>query len=314
MKNPGMAVWMVLAAALAAAPAFSQGLSNHGQAVVTVLPKKAADAPSAFNMQDLSLKVAGKDAKVTKWELYKSPENTLELVLFFDDSARTSIGTQQSEIKNFINNLPPGTKAAIAYMEHGNADFSGPLTADHAAVLRGLRLPTGFPGSSDSAYFCLSDLAKHWPSKDTQARREVVMITGGSSYYQARFDPSAPDVSAAITDSARAGLVVYSIYWNDQGRFGRRTGGGFSGLNLLNYVTEATGGKSFSLGTGNPISLAPYFDEILRRFQNQYELGFVSAAGAKPEVETLKLNLNVPGAEVDAPKQVLVVPASLVGR
>ena len=139
------------------------------------------------------------------------------------------------------------------------------------------------------------------------------MITGGSSYYQASLDLSAPDVNASITDSARAGLVVYSIYWNDLGRFGQRTDRGFSGQNLLDYVTEATGGKSFWLGTDNPVSLAPYFDEILRRFQNQYELGFAGSGDAKQDVETLKLNLSVPGAEVDAPKQVLVVPAPLVG-
>lgn len=309
MNHPRIAVWIALAAVLTAAPAFSQNGGGHGQAVVTVLPKAQREAHSAFDIQKMTLKVAGKDATVTKWEWYKSPDNRLELVLLFDDSERTSIGTQQGEIEKFINSLPPGTKAAIAYMQHGSAVFSGPLTADHAAVLRGLRLPSGLPGSSTGAYFCLSDLAKRWPSQDAQARREVVMVTDGASYYQAGFDLNPPDINAAITDSARAGLVVYSIYWTGQGRFGS----GFPGQNLLNYVTTATGGNSYWMGTGNPVSFRPYFHDLLRRFQNQYELGFSGSGSAKPEVEALKLKFRLPGSDVSAPEQVLVVPAHFVG-
>jgi hypothetical protein len=80
----------------------------------------------------------------------------------------------------------------------------------------------------------------------------------------------------------------------------------------LAQVTQATGGKSFWEGTGNPVSFEPYFDELTRRFRNQYELGFTSSLGSKPEVETLKLKLSAPGTEVDTPQQVLVVPAAPV--
>jgi len=308
MKHYRMAILVALGAILAAAPAFSEQMTDHGQAVVTVLPKTSGTGPSASNVQDLSLKVAGKDAKVTKWQLYKSPESNLELVLLFDDSARASIANQRKEIGRFISNLAPGTKAAIAYMNYGQVDFAGPLTTDHAAVLNGVHMPAGLPGTSGGAYFCLSYLAKHWPSNDTQARREVVMVTDGLGFYQARFDPYAPDVMAAISDSARAGLVVYSIYWADQGRFGRGAFGSFAGQSTLSYVTNATGGKNFWMGAGDPVSFGPYFDELNRRFRNQYQLGFVGSGGAKPEVKTLNVKLNVPGSKVDAPHEVLVVP------
>jgi hypothetical protein len=302
MKNSGLAVCAVMAVLLAAAPSISQGLDNHGQAVVTVLPKKAGAGPSVFNVQDLTLKVAGKDAKVTQWDIYKSPEDSLEVVLLFDDSSLNGLGTQRTEIEKFIDNLPPGVTAAVAYMEYGRAVLAGPLSADHAAVLRGLRLPSGSPGSDASPYFCLSDLAKHWPSKNTTARREVVMVTDGSGYFQMGYDPNAPDVTAAIDDSTRAGLVVYSIYWANRGSRG------LAGESMLTDVTAATGGTSYWQGTGNPVSFAPYFEDLTRRFQNQYQLGFVGQGKTKPEVETLKLKLSVPGADVTAPHQVFVGP------
>ena len=75
-------------------------------------------------------------------------------------------------------------------------------------------------------------------------------------------------------------------------------------------MTQATGGKNFWQGSGNPVSFQPYFDELTRRLRNQYELGFTAPLKGKPEVDTFKLKLTAPGADVDAPQQVVVVPAA----
>jgi hypothetical protein len=195
-------------------------------------------------------------------------------------------------------------------MENGRATFAAPLSADHEQVLRALHLPGGSPGYSSSPYFCLSELAQHWPSRDSEARREVVMVTDGVDRYQMHYDPEDPYVEAATTDAVKAHLVVYSIYWVNRGRADQTEYENNAGQNLLNEVTQATGGKSFWQGMGNPVSFEPYFDELTRRFRNQYELGFVSRLGGKPEVETLKLKLSAPGTEVDTPQQVLVVPVA----
>jgi hypothetical protein len=72
-------------------------------------------------------------------------------------------------------------------------------------------------------------------------------------------------------------------------------------------VTEATGGKNFWDGFGNPVSFEPYFDEFSTRLKNQYELSFIAPFNGKPSVEQMKLKVNAPGAQVDAPQQVFVV-------
>jgi hypothetical protein len=310
MKNPGMAVWMTVLTLAVAAPAFPQQVNQQGQghAIVTVLPKHEGAAPASVANQDLSVKVNGKMAKVTSWTPLRESANPMELVLLIDGSARTSLGLQMGEIKHFINSLPPNTKAAIAYMQNGSAVFAAPLSADHAQVLRTLHLPSEPAGSSASPYFCLSDLAKHWPSKDETARRVVVMITDGVDYYEMRYDPEDPYVQTAINDSVRARLVVYSIYCENRGRAGSSMYENFAGQNLLQEVSEATGGESYWQGMGNPVSYEPYFNEMTRRFRNQYELGFTSPLEGKPRIESLKLTLSAPGNEVDTPQKVLVVP------
>ncbi len=312
MKYPRMTVWLVLALFLTCAAVFAQdnGALGSGQAVVTVLPKHEGEvAPSVAN-QDLSVKVNGKNAKVTKWARFQSPNDRMELVLLIDDSARTSLGSQIEDIAKFIKTLPPNVKAAVAYMQNGQATLATPLTTDHAQVMNGLHLPGGSSRSSSSPYFCLSDLAKRWPSNDGGARREVVMVTDGVDYYNMRFDPDDPYVQAAMSDAVKAHLVVDSIYWLDRGRADSTQYENNAGQNLLSEVSEATGGKNFWEGMGNPVSFEPYFDELSRRFRNQYELGFVTPMKGKAEVETLKLKLSAPGSEVNSPHQVLVTPGA----
>lgn len=283
-----------------------QGL---GVTIVTVVPKHEGEVPPSVANQDLSVKVNGKNAKVVKWAPFNAPADHVELVLLIDDGARTSLGTQLTEIEAFVKTLPPNIKAAIAYMQNGRATLAAPLSNDHNQILSALHLPSGSPGYAASPYFCLSDLAKNWPSQDLAARREVVMISDGVDRYDVRYDPEDPYVAAAASDAVKAHLVVYAIYWLSRGRLDATGYENNAGQNLLLQVTQATGGKSFWEGLGNPVTFQPYFEDLTRRLRNQYELGFITPLNGKPEVETLKLKLTAPGDEVDAPQQVLVVPA-----
>lgn len=312
MRNPGLAVWMAAFTLVAALPASPQQVISEGQglAVVTVLPKHEGQVSPSVANQDLAVKVNGKSAKVTKWAPFQEPANRVELVLLIDGSARNSLGRQIEDMAQFIKSLPENTKAAVGYMEHGSAIFAAPLLADHAKVARQLHLPGGSAGSDGGVYFCLSDLAKNWPSTDADARREVVLVTDGADNFQRGFDPTDPYVETAINDSVRARLIIYSIFWKSQGRGDQLSAGGFNGQNFLGEVSQATGGKAFYQGTGNPVSFEPYFDELTRRLRNQYELRFNGVPGGKPGVETFKLKLSAPGTEVDAPGEVYVFPAT----
>lgn len=298
---------------LAAVPAFaaSENQQGHGQAIVTVLPDKNASAPN-LSPQSLNAKVDGKNAQITQVQRL-GPNSPIELVILIDGAARTSLGTQMQEITRFVQSLPANTGATLAYMQNGQAALTGPLTTDRSATLRSLHLTGGIAGVSASPYFCLSDLAHHWPSNNRQARREVVMITDGVDYYDGaqHYNPDDPYLQAAINDSVRAQLVVYSIYWRNAGRIDRSAAATDSGQNLLTQLTQATGGTHYWLGYGNPVSFQPYFEDIQRRLNNQYELSFMAPSNGKPQVVSFKLKADLHGAKVDAPQQVLVVGSEM---
>ena len=187
--------------------------------------------------------------------------------------------------------------------------FEVPLTTDKNAALRALHLPGGVAGSSASPYFCLSDLAKNWPSKNTANRREAVMITDGIDPYNVHFDPEDPYVNTAIHDAIRAGIVVDAIYWHDMGIASRVGFLANGGQNLLGLVSGDTGGSFYYQGLANAVSFQPFFADLSKRLNNQYELDFMTADTNKPEIEGLKLTVTA-RAKIDAPQEVYVHPGA----
>lgn len=294
-----IAVAMAMAAMLSV-PALAAESMGQGRAVVTVVNKHNKGVPMTVPQQDLKLKVNGHPATIDHW---MPATNQLQVVLLIDSSAWGSLGTQLNDMRSFIRSLPANAEAAVAYMQNGQAVFAGPLTKDKESAAREVRLPSSVPGGSASPYFCLSDLAKHWPSQNRNARREVIMITNGVDNYHPRFDPDDPYVQAAITDSVKAGLVVYSIYWHSAGvppaMYLTSTG-----QNLLLLVSQATGGEAFWQGFSNPVSFAPYFDQIKQQFGEQYNLGFRAPLRGSAIQSTMSLKTSTPGAKLTAPNQV----------
>lgn len=298
-----MAVFFGSVLALSQGSEYSQG---QGNAVVTVLPAREGAISPTVSKSELAVKVNGKSAEISKWEHLKDSNAPVQLVFLIDDAARGNLSNQLSDIAQFIRILPPNAEVAVAYMDNGRANLAGPLSTDHASVARELRVPMGQPGISGSPYFCLSDLAHHWPSRNTAARRTVVMITNGVDNYEIRYNPEDPYLQAAIHDSVRSRISVYSIYWSGQGAFGGGWYAANDGQNLLAQLTAATGGYAYWQGVGNPVSLQPYFKDLDRRLKNQYSLSFTVPLSNGPRVETLGLHVTGTSVKLIAPQQVFI--------
>lgn len=301
-----LAAAALLAAPLAMAQNEGQG---QGRATLTLLPSNGNVLVSNVAQNTVSVKVDGKTATITGWQGDRGQNAPVELVLLIDNSARDTLGREMHTMKHFIDTLPPNVKIAVAYMQYGQASLAGPLTTHHDQAANELHLPVGGPGTNASPYFCLSNLAKHWPSNDPHARREVIMISDGVDYYELHYNPEDPYVQQAINDAVKARLVVYSIYWKGQGMLARSWYETNAGQSLLGEVTDATGGYVYWMGMGNPVSLEPYFDNFEMRLKNQYELSFTAPLrGHKGQVENLKVKVSAPDVKLAAPKQVFVTP------
>ena len=311
MRIRSKSIAVAAALLLAAAPfamAQNEG-QGQGKATVTILPSGGNDGAAGVAQDAVHVQVDARDASITRWQSTKGTSAPVEVVLMIDNGARASLGRELGDIRHFLETLPPNVKATVAYMEYGRAALAGPLTDDHQKLVAMLHLPVGAPGMDASPYFCLSDLAKHWPSQDQSARREVIMITDGIDYYEPHYDPEDPYLQAGIRDAVRADVVVYSIYWKDSGLLGRSGYAANAGQSLLSEVTAETGGSSYWIGYGNPVSLTPYFDDFKERVNNQYELGFLAPLRGKSEVESLKVKIEAHDVKVTSPQKTWVSPA-----
>jgi hypothetical protein len=323
MPNPGLISRLipstVLAGCLAAtfsvyAPGAYAQSGVPTQTVVTVMPKNA-NQPASVSESQLQASIDGKRAQVTSFTPLTGERSGLQMVVLIDSSARASVTLQFNDLKNFIRSLPEGAQVGVAYMQNGRAVITQNITPDHNLAANALAIPNGVPGATGSPYFCLSDLVKNWPSGATTDRREVLMITDGVDLYYGRtYDPNDPYVQSAITDSQRAGVLVHSIFYRDAGRFdsGQWTEAGAQ--NYLQQVSQATGGRAYWQGFGNPVSFVPFLDDLHKRLANQYELGLLVSPKNKASLQPLKLKVTAPGTKVDAPQMILVPGSESASR
>jgi len=189
-------------------------------------------------------------------------------------------------------------------MRNGTFGLVQAFTADHQKAAGALRLPTAIPGENGSPYFALSDLAKHWPSKQSTERRAVLMLTDGVDRYYGAADMDDPYVTSAIHDALKEGVMVYSIYLRGAGFDGRNGWVTNFAQSRLIEVTEETGGYAYFQGTTDPVTISPFLKDFKDRLENQYKVT-IEALNEKG-VQTVKLRTDLRDLKIEGPTRLYV--------
>ncbi len=300
---------MMTALGLAAGAALASSLPDTTpaptQMVVTVRPAKNHAALQNLDARDLAVLQGHTRASIAHVQRLAGNFADMQLFILLDDSTRTSsLGIHLPELKTFVDSLPASTQVAIGYMRNGTFGLAEPFTSDHQKAASSLRLPESIPGGNGSPYFALSDLAKHWPSKESTNRRAVLMLTDGVDRYYggAVFDD--PYVDAAIEDTLKNGVMVYSIYLRGAGLYGR---GEFStnvAQSRLMEVSQETGGQTYFQDLTNPVTISPFLADFQDRLANQYlvTIDDLHEKGVQP----VKVRTELPGLKIEAPTRIYV--------
>jgi hypothetical protein len=273
--------------------ASSNGVPVH--VVVTVEPRHGSSVP-VINREDVMVNQGHDRARVTDWLPLQGEHAGLQLFVLIDDAASTSLGSQLEDMRQFINAQPSTT-----------ADILQNPTNDHTQAAKALRLPLGDAGASGSPYFSVVDLIKRWP--EGAVRREILMVSDGIDRFGGG-GPSNPYVDSAIAEAQRAGVIIYSIYTPGVGHYGHSFWRMNWGQNYLSQISDETGGESYYLGFGAPVSFAPYLDDLNHRLTRQYLLTFLAKPERKAGFQQFKLRTEVPNAELVAADRVYV-PAGM---
>jgi len=272
--------------------------------MVVTVEAKHGNMPPEITQQDVMVYEGKTRDQVTDWIPAKNDHAALDFFVLVDDGASVSLGSQLEDIRQFIVNQPPTTRIGVAYMQNGVAQVVQNLTSDHAQAAKALRLPQGLLGADSSPYFSLQDLIKRWPQ--STVRREICMISDGVDWFGGTTSND-PYVSSAIEDAQKAGVIVYDIYMPGSGHEAHSYWRWYWGQYYLSQLADETGGESYYIGfQGAPVSFAPYFDSINHRLGNQYFLGFLPKPEKKAGLRRVRLQTEVPNAELVSAPQVYV--------
>jgi len=234
----------------------------------------------------------------------------IQIALLIDDGLSRSAGIQLNDLKAFATSLPPGVELLVGYMANGTIQVASPFTTEHESAAAAIRMPMGMRGESASPYFCLSDFVKQWGEEGhghPAKARFAMMITNGVDPYNgstALANENSPYVDAAIADSQRAGVAVYSIYYRDAGVRGESAS--MSGQGYLGKVADETGADSYYEGSGSPISLAPFLKQFVHAIAETYIATFNAdpMAGGRDHLLRLKMSTSTPKLKLRTPSEV----------
>jgi hypothetical protein len=303
-----------------AASAVAVGLVSVSQAA-SGDPTPAANGPITMTVTAVGKKQSPPTINRTDLDLFQGKERTqvanlrrsdsLFLAILIDDSLNQTVSSDFNDLRAFINAQPPDTYVAVAYARNGSAMVAQDFTNDHAKAAKALRMPLGF-GAFTSPYLSVQDWMKRWPDNgadNNNVRRSIIMVSSGIDYIHGGFGPFSADLDPTVERAQKQNINVWTIYYPDALRSGRRFRA-FNAQSNLERLSQETGAESFYLGLGRPVSLKPYLDQIQDRLNNQYLLSFLtgSPSGKKGRFSQVKVATELHNVQFLSPSEVYLPP------
>lgn len=291
---------LVLVSGLFAANIVAAGPGTVTMTVTAVGKKNTS--PPIVTKDDAQLYLNKERTQIADW----NHDGKLYLAVLIDDSLDNVIANQWNDLKAFFAAQPDTTYISVSYARNGAAMVAQDFTNDHELAAKALRIPTGSGGAFTSPYLALLDLMKRWPA--SADRHSILLFSSGIDYFRGDFWTRPPDLDSTVSHAQKENINVWTIYAPDAGHRGR---GFFIANRAQSYLTELsdeTGAESFYLGTAEPVTLKPYFDELAAHLSNQYLLTFKASGGAKGRFERVRVATELQHVEFLAPSQVFLPP------
>src|SRR5246500_2883353 len=275
-------------------------------ATLTVTAVAKQGSPPPIKKDDVQVFEGKERVQVADWR----HDGPLYLAILIDDSIDTEAASQWNDLRAFINEQPENTLVAVGYARNGAAMVVQDFTQDHALAAKALRIPLGNLGAFSSPYLALQDWLKRWPSSSGDHRSSIIMISSGIDYFRGGFEPIDPDLDTTIERAQKENVNIWTIYYPGDGHITRGFFRVFNAQANLSKLSDETGAESYYLSFDRPVTLKPYFDELLQHLNNQYLLTFGAASGGKKgKFERARVVTEVPNVQFLTPSEVFLPPS-----
>ncbi|MFL6230890.1 MAG: hypothetical protein ACJ741_19110 [Pyrinomonadaceae bacterium] len=190
----------------------------------------------------------------------------LDLAVLVQDDLVSRVGNELGVTRDFIRNLPTGSRVMVGYLTAGSLQVRQPFTDDLERAASALRIPA----ASDTAapynpYVELIEALKKFDAQDKN-RNAVLLISDGLDVSRG-FDPTSSlnsvDLRRAVNEAKRRDVAVYTFYAPAVGLTSFNSTAVSYGQSSLARVAKETGGEAFFQGT-NFVTFDAYFERLGR--------------------------------------------------
>ncbi|MGI8812411.1 MAG: hypothetical protein ACR2IH_07770 [Pyrinomonadaceae bacterium] len=231
-------------------------------------------------------------------------ETPLALAVIIQDDLTSDFNLQLKDIKNFIRNLPRGSRVMVAYTRGGSLQIRQKFTDDLAKAADSLRIVySNSSASPRNPYDGVVDALNRFDALPA-GRRAILLVSDGLDT-SAGNDASTPgesiDLDRAIMRAQRRSAAVFSIYSPTVVTENAPSRLILNGQGSLEKLSDETGGRAFFQGSIAPISYIPFFREISILLDRQFLLSYLSTHMKRGyhKIEVVSTN---PEVKIEHPK------------
>lgn len=227
----------------------------------------------------------------------------ITLAILIQDELASSFNLQLKPIAEFIKKLPEGSRVMVGYIRGGSVGTRQRFTTDLTKAADSLRVVSGSVASAGTGpYGGVVSTVKRFEAMPA-GRRAILLLSDGFDISEGD-SPSgvihAPDLERAISRAQRAGVAVYSFYF-PTGLTENSAIRAISGQAGLDRLADETGGRSYFQGSGIPVTLSPFFEEINMALRRQFSLTYLSTH-MKKGYHQVEVKSSNPEVTIEHPK------------
>jgi hypothetical protein len=195
----------------------------------------------------------------------------LNLAVLIQDDLVSRVGNELKLTRDFIRELPAGSRVMVAYVTSGSLQVRQAFTTDLEAASQALRVPVGSTTASPyNPYTEVRDALKRFPA-DNGNRNALLLVSDGldvSRGFDAASSINSIDLQRAVREAQKRNVAVYSFYAPSAGLTSwNRTAISF-GQSALNRLSKETGGRAFFQGSSF-VTFDAYFRDLSRTLNQQ---------------------------------------------
>ena len=198
-------------------------------------------------------------------------QEPVDLAVLVQDDLVSRVGNELGVTRDFIRQLPTGSRVMVGYLTSGTLQVRQQFTGDLDAAARSLRVPRA--SASSAPYNPYVEVVEALRRFDTSGsnRRVVLLISDGLDVSRG-FDVSTVvnsiDLARAAREAKKRDVIVYSFYAPSVGVSGyNRTLAGY-GQSALARLSRETGGRAFFQGT-DFVTFDAYFERLGRALNSR---------------------------------------------